>query len=176
MRGDLREHREGSWCLGIPGYRDSILSLINSKQGANPPKRIQLKKGPKRNLSLKFPRSSIISLPSYTHSLTCSNFSLSSHSHPSTRPRRPDPGGGRTPHHVDAQTCSCAVSPLQRPLAVGRTRSHVGVLRPRVGVLRPRGRHAARLASSRECRAGRPAPPALMPRSLAPGGRLIHQL
>lgn len=139
------------------------------KTGCPSPQRIQLNRGPKRNLSLKFLRSSIISLPSYTHSLTCSNFSLSSHSHPLQDPAgqiRAEDGHHTMWMHRHARAWSLRGSALS---VVGLTRSHVGVLRPR-------GRDAARLASARGCRAGRPAPPALMPRSLAPGVRLIHQL
>lgn len=72
--------------------------------------------------------------------------------------------------HRHARAWSLRCSALS---GVELTRSHVGVLRPRG---RDAARDAARLASARGRRAGRSAPPALMPRPLAPGGRLIHQL
>lgn len=117
---------------------------------------------------MKFLRSSKSFLYSFSHWISLISLSLYTHTLFKT------PSGQiqaeEQTHRVDAQTRLCVVSHCDRArLVEGLPRSHVGVLRNR-------RRNAAWLAPARGGQAGRPAPPALRPLSLAPGGRLIHQL
>lgn len=99
---------QGSRCLGLWAGETQFFHQWMQK-GVPIAQRIQLKRGPKRNPSLKFLRSSVILFPPAPIlcllSLTSVHTRAHTHAHtrPFQEPLRPDPAEGRTPH-----PCGCA--------------------------------------------------------------------